>query len=187
MIVAFDDPSRDRWQMPDRVVRSLPVASTTAVIADIGAGSGYFTRRLALQVPKGKVYAVDVDDEFFQHIVQNREAWGTPNIEPRLAFYDDPALPDGELDLIFIANTLPFLPDRVEYLRRIRKALKQGGVLAIIDFHKTADPGSKVAPQPQHRISKELALQELELAGFVLEREETFLPYQWFLIMRPKS
>ena len=184
MIKVFDDPERDAWAKPDEVVHALRIEDPATVIADIGAGSGYFSRRLASQAPAGKVYAVDVDDTFETHIEQNRERWGTPNIEPHLAFYDDPALPNASIDLIFMSNTYPYIRDRVTYLRKIRAALKPGGRLVVISFRNDAQVPGDAAPPAKHRVPKDTAILELKEAGFVLEREETFLPYQYFLILQ---
>ena len=141
-LAAMDDAKRDTWLMPERVVRSLGIENKGGVIADIGAGSGYFSRRLAGEVPGGTVYAVDVDDEFRGYIEHNRESWGTPNIEPHLAFYDDPALPEHGIDLVFVSNTYPYLRSRVSYFKKVRSALKPGGRLAVINFKPDADvPG----------------------------------------------
>jgi predicted methyltransferase len=185
MIGAFEDSSRDEWQMPDRVVRGLPIASKSSVIADIGAGSGYFTRRLAAEVPEGRVYAVDVDSTFEQYLLENREAWGTPNIEPRLALYEDPLLPAGEIDLVFTANTYSYIRDRTAYFEKVNAALKPTGRLAIVDFRPDATYLGDAAPEPKHRVSRETVVRELEAAGFVLEGEETFLPHQYVLVFKP--
>jgi predicted methyltransferase len=185
MIAVFEASERDAWQLPDRVVRALPLPSKSAVVADIGAGSGYFTRRLAAEVPDGRVYAVDVDGEFEDYLLEHREAWGTPNIEPHLAIYDDPMLPPGELDLVFAANTYAFIRDRVGYFGKVRAALSPRGRLALIDFRPDATPPGNIAPAPEHRVARDVALSELAKAGFTLEREETFLPHQWFLILQP--
>ena len=187
MIALFEDESRDAWQMPDRVIRSLQIEAKNAIVADIGAGSGYFTRRLALQVPEGRVYAVDVDREFEGHLLDNREAWGTPNIEPHLALYDDPMLPAGTIDLVFAANTYAYIRDRVRYFERVRRALKPGGRLAIIDFRPDATPPSGIAPAPEHRVDRERAAAELQEAGFVVLKEETFLPHQWYLLLEARA
>ncbi|MCA9709289.1 MAG: methyltransferase domain-containing protein [Myxococcales bacterium] len=187
MIAAFETDERDAWALPDRVVRSLAIDDKDGVVADIGAGSGYFTRRLAAEVPEGRVYAVDVDGEFEDYLLENREAWGTPNIEPHLALYDDPMLPASGLDLVFTANTYAFIRDRVDYFTKVRSSLRAGGHVAIIDFRPDATPPGSIAPAPEHRVSRDTALTELAEAGFVLEREETFLPHQWFLILQPKS
>ncbi len=183
-LAAMDDAKRDTWLMPERVVRSLGIENKGGVIADIGAGSGYFSRRLAGEVPGGTVYAVDVDDEFRGYIEHNRESWGTPNIEPHLAFYDDPALPEHGIDLVFVSNTYPYLRSRVSYFKKVRSALKPGGRLAVINFKPDADVPDNTAPAPQFRTPRETVITELQQAGFVLEREETFLPYQYFLLFK---
>lgn len=183
-LAAMDDAKRDPWLMPERVVRALGIENKGGVVADIGAGSGYFSRRLAGEVPGGTVYAVDVDDEFRGYIEHNRESWGTPNIEPHLAFYDDPALPEHGVDLVFVSNTYPYLRSRVSYFKRVRAALKPGGRLAVINFKPDANVPDNTAPAPQFRTSRETVITELAQAGFVLEREETFLPYQYFLIFK---
>lgn len=186
MIAVFEDEERDRWQQPDEVVRALAIENRKATVADIGAGSGYFTRRLALEVPEGRVYAVDVDGEFEDHLRSNREVWGTPNIEPHLALYDDPLLPEGEVDLVFTANTYAYIRDRVAYFTKVRQALSPSGRLVVIDFRPDATPPDGMAPEASHRVQKDDAVAELGQAGFSLEHEETFLPHQWFLVLQPK-
>jgi predicted methyltransferase len=183
-IADMDDAKRDPWVMPDKVMRTLGITHKDAVIADIGAGSGYFSRRLAREVPGGVVYAVDVDDEFRGYIEQNRESWGTPNIEPHLAFNDDPALPEKGVDLVFVSNTYPYLRDRVSYFRKVAAALKPGGQLVVINFKPDAQVPDNTAPAPQFRTPRETVISELQQAGFALAREETFLPYQYYLVFK---
>jgi predicted methyltransferase len=183
-LAAMDDARRDTWLMPDQVIRSLQITRKDGVVADIGAGSGYFSRRLAAEVPAGTVYAVDVDDEFRGYIEKNRESWGTPNIEPHLAFFDDPALPEKGVDLVFVSNTYPYLRDRVRYFKKVRAALRPGGTLAILNFKPDADVPDDTAPEPKFRTARETVIAELQAAGFALAREETFLPYQYFLIFQ---
>lgn len=184
-IARFDDPERDAWAMPDRVVAALPIDDPTATLADIGAGSGYFSRRLATRVPDGRVYAVDVDGDFKRHIEDNRQAWGTPNVVPRLAVYENPLLPAGEVDLVFLSNTYAFIRDRVTYFQAVYTALRANGVVAVIEFRESADcTAAHGCPHPDQRVSRDTAVRELEQAGFRLEREETFLPLQYFLILR---
>ncbi len=182
MIQVFEAEDRDGWQQPERVVRSLPIEGKDAVLADIGAGSGYFTRRLATEVPGGKVYAVDVDATFEQHLEENREAWGLPNIEPHLAHYEDPMLPGDALNLVFSANTYSFIRNRTAYFKKIHRSLKAGGHLAIVDFRPDATPPGNVAPESRHRVPRDTIVSEVEAAGFKLEREETFLAHQYFLL-----
>jgi predicted methyltransferase len=187
MIDVFEDPERDAWQQPDEVVSALPIESKNGVIADIGAGSGYFTRRLAMKVPEGRVFAVDVDSEFEDYLLSNREAWGTPNIETRLAHYDDPMLPKASLDLVFTANTYAFIRDRVAYFTKVRTALKPGGHLAVIEFRPDANAPGNIAPAPQHRVAVETAKKELAEAGFDVASEPAFLEHQWFLVLRARE
>ncbi len=187
MIQVFEASERDSWQEPDRVVRALPIEARNEVIAEIGAGSGYFTRRLAARVPEGRVYAVDVDGEFADYLLEQREAWGTPNIEPHLAMYDDPMLPAGELDLVFTANTYAYIRDRTDYFGKVRTALKAGGRLAVIDFRPDAEVPAHMAPEPRYRIAQDQAVRELELAGFKVVDQPNFLKLQWFLVLEPKT
>jgi SAM-dependent methyltransferase len=187
MIKVFEDKERDAWQQPDKVVRALPIERRDAVVADIGAGSGYFTRRLAQRVPEGRVYAVDVDGEFADYLLEHRESWGTPNIEPHLAMYDDPMLPAGELDMVFTANTYSYIRDRVGYFTKVRSALKQNGRLAVLDFRPDAQVAQHMAPDPKFRVTRDQAVEELGRAGFKVVDEPTFLNKQWFLVLEPAS
>ena len=187
MIKVFEDQERDSWQQPDKVVRALPMERRDAVVADIGAGSGYFTRRLAQRVPEGRVYAVDVDGEFADYLLEHREGWGTPNIEPHLAMYDDPMLPVGEIDLVFTANTYAYIRDRVGYFTKVRAALKKGGKLAVLAFRPDAEVAEHMAPEPKFRVSRDQAAEELGRAGFKVVDEPTFLSKQWFLVLEPAS
>jgi len=183
-LAEMDDARRDAWLMPDKVVRALQIPTKDGIVADIGAGSGYFSRRLAAEVPAGTVYAVDIDDEFRGYIEQNRESWGTPNIEPHLAFPDDPALPEKGIDYVFVSNTYPYLRDRVNYFKKVRNALKPGGQLAIVNFKPDADVPDNTAPAREFRTTREAVIAELQQSGFTVAREETFLPYQYFLIFK---
>lgn len=184
MIAVFENDTRNAWQLPDDVVRALGLRQREAIVADIGAGSGYFTRRLAMEVPEGRVYAVDVDGEFDDYLRSHRESWGTPNIEPHLALYEDPMLPEAELDLVFTANTYAYIRDRPAYFTKVHRALKPGGRLVVLDFRPDATPPEGVAPKPEHRVSRDTAVAELTEAGFVLDHEETFLPHQWYLLLQ---
>lgn len=187
MIVVWERDDRDAWQLPDRVLAALPIPGKSAMVADIGAGSGYFTRRLAALVPEGRVLAVEVDVAFEEHLLAHREGWGTPNIEPHLAHYDDPMLPEASIDLVFTANTYAYIRARTEYFTKVRAALSERGHLAVIDFRPDAAPPEGIAPAPEHRVDVAVAIQELGDAGFTVVREVTFLPHQWFLLLDPRG
>ncbi len=181
-VAVFDDPSRDAWQKPDRVVAELALRPGMSV-ADVGAGTGYFEKRLADAVgPSGTVFAVDTEPKMVEHLKERARRERTPNVVPVLANPDDPRLPDGGVDLVLLCDTYHHVDDRIEYLRRLRGRLKPGGRVAIVDFHKRPLP---VGPPPEHKLSREEILAELHEAGWTLARESDLLPYQYFLVFSP--
>jgi predicted methyltransferase len=182
-LATFEEPERDAWAMPGKVIELLEITPAMD-IADIGAGSGYFTRRLATAAPNGTTWAVDVDADFKDHIESHRRQWSTPNIETRLAVYEHPLLPRETVDLVFISNTYSYLQDRPAYFTAVYKALRRGGRLAVIDWRHDVDcPRQLGCPKPDERVAVETALAELEAVGFELLARHDFLPYQYFLIV----
>lgn len=179
----FEEPARDAWAMPGQVVAKLGITPGMDV-ADIGAGSGYFTRRLATEASDGTTYAIDVDADFKDHIEAELERWRTPNIITRLAVYEHPLLPEASVDRVFISNTYSFLQDRVSYFTAVHKALRPRGKLAVIDWRANADcPRSTGCPRPKQRVPEAIAREELGRAGFTVVEEFDFLPYQYFLLL----
>jgi arsenite methyltransferase len=177
---SYERPGRDAWQKPQEVVDALKLKPRD-IVADIGAGSGYFTRRFASQVPEGIVYAVDIDEKMLQHIHQYVEKTNQRNIVTVLSPANDPMLAPGSVDLIFISNTYHHFANRVDYNKRLSRALKKGGRLVIVDYHKKQMP---VGPPPDEKLAKEVVIQEISAAGFKAEQELTFLQHQYFLIFR---
>jgi ubiquinone/menaquinone biosynthesis C-methylase UbiE len=181
--IQLEDPTppRDSWQQPDRVVEMLELKSGD-VVADLGAGSGYFTLRLARAVaPNGKVYAVDIDRQMLGHVERRAKEEGLLNIQTILAEPHDPKLPASSLDLIFICDTLHHIPNRAAYYPLLARALKPDGRLANIDFEKRPLPHG---PPMDELLAKEEVVKELELAGFRLVNEFPFLKYQYFLVFQ---
>jgi len=178
-IKLLEDPARDEWQRPDQVVYSLDLKAGEDV-ADLGAGSGYFTLRLAREVgPTGKVYAVDLDPERLAHIEQRAQQEKLDNIQTILGDPNDPKLGSASVDLIFICNTLHHINDRARYYPLLLRALRLGGRLVNIDFHKRKLP---VGPPVEMKIEKKACIKELEAAGFRFLREFDILKYQYFLV-----
>lgn len=178
----FDHPDRDRWQMPSEVVTALGLKPGMTV-ADIGAGTGYFNRFLAEAVgPSGRVLALDTEPEMVEHMKSRAEKEGTPNVRPLLVEPSDPKLPAGGVDVVMIVNTYHHIDDRLDYFRRMKKALKPGGRVAVIDYLKKPLP---VGPREEHKISREHITGEMRTAGYRLAGEPEFLPYQYFLIFTP--
>lgn len=124
---------RDSWQQPDRVVESLALPPG-ATVADLGAGGGYFTWRLAAAVGEsGRVYAIDVDPDMTSHLAEESREKGHANVQPILAEFDDPLIPEGGVDLIFTCNTYHHIDGREDYFRRAAKYLRPGGRIAIVE------------------------------------------------------
>jgi len=179
----LNSPWRARWQQPEAVIRSLSIRQGSSV-ADLGAGGGYFTFRLAYAVgPTGKVYAVDVDKGSLDYIARRAKEQGYTNVEVILAKYDDPLLPKGGVDLIFTCNTYHHLENRSDYFASAARYLRPDGRVAIIDlngnswFHKFFG----------HWTAKETSRSEMEAASYSLTNDFTFLTRQNFQIFQKNS
>ena len=176
----FDDPARDAWQQPDEVIRALAPA-TDAVMADIGAGTGYFAVRLARAVPRGRVIGVDIEPDMVHYLERRAQRAGLTNLAAQLGAPDDPRLAV-KVDLVLMVDTYHHIAAREEYFRRLRDSLRAGARLAIIDFR----PDSPYGPPPGGRVPPAQARRELARAGFELLAEHDFLPYQYFLVLRAR-
>jgi len=177
------DPERARWQKPDAVVRALGLRRGQTV-GEIGAGVGYFTFRLARAVgPRGRVYAVDPEPRMLARLVGRLPRARARNVTPVLGRDEDPLLPAGACDLILVVNTYHHFPDGPAFLRRLVRALRPGGRIANVDFHRRETP---VGPPVEHRVAREAFVRDARRAGLRLAAERDFLPYQYFLILAPR-
>ena len=181
----FEPEGRDNWQMPDSVVAGLGLHEGN-VVADIGAASGYFSRRFSPAVGKsGKVLAVDIDAEALGYLAVRAHDKHLANIDTLHADPDNPHLPASGVDLIFMCNTLHHLPARVKYLAALKASLKSGGRVAVVDFFKKDLP---VGPRElTHKLSGEEAKSAFTEAGYRITKEFKFLPYQYFFIAEPRT
>lgn len=178
-IQALEDPGRDKWQKPERVVQALELTPGENV-ADIGAGSGYFTVRFARAVgPAGRVYAVDIDPGMLDYIRRRATQEHLENITTVLADPHDPKLPAGSVDVIFICDTLHHISNRTEYFPLLARALKPQGRFVNVDFQKRPLP---LGPPVEMKIARKDMIAEAEPAGFHLLKQYDFLPYQYFLV-----
>jgi len=168
----LEDPSRDAWQLPHQVIMALAIRKDEA-IADLGAGSGYFTRRLANHA--AKVYAVDIDDKLLAMLKKTAPA----NVETVLATPDDPKLPAASVDTVFICDVLHHIENRPAYYAKLAKALKPGGRIVNIDFYKKQLP---VGPPEAMKLTEEQVEKEFAAAGFRKVKQVDTLPYQYFLV-----
>jgi arsenite methyltransferase len=182
-IAMLEDPRRDEYQKPHQVIMALDL-KPGEVIADIGAGSGYFSFRFARLIgEQGRVYAVDVSSEMILHMNRRIREVGIKNVFTILAPPEDPLLADASLDRIFICDTWHHIEKQTEYLALLKKMLKPGGQLVMIDFQKRELP---IGPPMEMKIAREDLVLQLETAGFRLMKEHTFLPYQYFLVFAAK-
>ena len=181
----FESSERDAWQKPFEVIRALGV-QPGGTVADIGAGTGYFARRIARVVgERGTVFAADFEPNMVVELRASAERDGLANLIPVLASADDPRLPDGTADLIFICNTWHHIADRVAYARRLKRDLAPGGRVVIVDFYKRALP---VGPPPPHKLTAAEVQTEFEAAGYrPTKRIDELLPYQYVLVFEPTS
>jgi SAM-dependent methyltransferase len=174
----FDDPKRDEWQKPHQVIQALKLAPD-AIVADVGAGTGYFSARLATMLPNGKVYAVDVEPDMVKHLAERAQREGRKNMQAVQGTPGDAKLPE-KADLILFVDVHHHIDRREQYFRKLRDSLKPGGRVAIIDFR----PESPTGPPKHTRISSGKVKAELSAAGYSLAEEHAFLPNQYFLVFR---
>jgi len=177
----FDDPSRDAWQKPHEVIQALALKSE-AKVADLGAGTGYFSARLAKMLPKGTVYAVDIEPEMVEYLKQRARREGLKNVVAVQARPDDAYLP-AKMDLVLVVDVYHHINDRVRYFEKLKDSLAPGARLAVIDFR----PEAKHGPRPASRIAAQTVKDELAAAGYALAAEHAFLPEQYFLVFGAKN
>ena len=172
----FDNPERDAWQKPEEVLDALHL-QPTSLVADIGAGTGYFSVRIAKRVPEGKIFAADVEPDMVRYLGARAEHEHLANLTPVQARTDATNLPE-PVDLILVVDTYHHIDDRIRYFAALQSSLRPGGRLVIIDFKADSPNG----PPAQHRISPERVGEELA----AVEKFE-FLPRQYGLIFRKRD
>jgi ubiquinone/menaquinone biosynthesis C-methylase UbiE len=179
----FESAERIEWQQPDKVVEAIKLEPGQTVI-DIGAGTGFFTRRFAQAVgPSGQAVGLDIEQSMVDYMKADAKKRGLKNYDARLVKPDDPALAPHSADVVFFCDTIHHIDSRAAYFRKLKPALKPGGRVIDMDFKKEPLP---VGPPPEHKLSREEVLAEFHDAGFRLLREHDFLPYQYFLEFAPK-
>jgi ubiquinone/menaquinone biosynthesis C-methylase UbiE len=169
---------REEWQEPDRIMDALGIADGSRV-ADIGAGGGWFTVRLARRVgPNGRVYAEDIQHQMIESIDRRMQRENLRNVETKLGTATDPKLP-GNLDAVLIVDTFPQLEDAVQVLKHVAAALAPNGRLGIVDFRKDVyGPG----PPMNERLEPEVIIENAARAGLRLHEHHKFLRYQYLLV-----
>ena len=177
----FDDPARDAWQKPHEVIQALALAPE-ARVADLGAGTGYFSARLANMLPKGRIYAADLEPDMVRHLGERAKREGLANLVPVASAPDDPRLPE-KVDLVLLVDVYHHIEDRTRYFAKLRASLRPGGRVAIVDFRLDAPVG----PPRAARVAPEQVKEEMKRAGYTPSAEHEFLPYQYFVVFRPAA
>ncbi|MDQ2898996.1 MAG: class I SAM-dependent methyltransferase [Acidobacteriota bacterium] len=172
---------RAREEAPDRALDAIGIANGSTV-ADIGAGVGYFTWRLAERVgPEGKVYANDIQPRMLEMLRKNIAERKLSNVEPVLGAEDDPKLPDGKIDLALLVDVYHEFSQPQKMLRHLRASLKPDGRMALVEYRKE-DPDVPI--RPEHKMSVAGVRAEVEPEGFRFDKAIESLPRQHILIFR---
>ena len=180
----LEGPDRDLWQLPDEIMDTLGIAEGS-VVADIGAGGGWFTIRLARRVgANGIVYAEDIQPQMLEATMRRVAREGLGNVRRVMGTSSDPRLPPGAIDAALIVDTYHEFDNPDALLRNIAKALKPNGRIGVVDFKRD---GLGPGPALEDRVDPDQVVRDAEAAGLRLVRRETFLPYQFLLVFsRPE-
>ncbi len=175
----LESPKRDQWQMPEQVLDALHL-SEGSVVADIGAGGGYFTEKLSRRVGVGgHIYATDVQAVMIRKLEKRVRTRGLANVSVIRGEFHDPKLPAGKCDWLFLSSVYKEIDQRVAYMKTARQALKRRGRVAIIEYRMdTKEPG----PPRKYRLPEPQVKAEMEAAGFRLVERFDFLPREYFLV-----
>lgn len=176
----LESPDRDLWQKPDQIMDALNIADES-VVADLGAGAGWFTIRLARRVgPNGLVYSEDIQSQMIEAIRRRVQKEGLQNVRTRLGRADDPDLPAGSLDAALMVWVYGEIDNPSALLPNIVRALKPQGLLGVVDFLRE---GTGPGPAMDERVDPAVVIRQASAAGLTLVKRERILPYQFLLVL----
>ncbi len=177
----LERPDRDEYQQPEKVIEALNI-KPGMVVADVGAGSGYFTRRFAKVVgDNGKVLAIDVEQKMLDYNKQGLEKLGLANrTQFILVKSEDSPLSPNSVDLVFLCNAYHHVEQGGEYWAKIKSALKPNGRVVIVDYYHDERSGH-LSFSKHHLVPRERVIENMEKVGLHLSKEHTFLSRQYFL------
>jgi len=182
---AFEAEDREDWQMSPQIMEALGL-EPGMMVAEVGAGTGYFTRQIAQRIaPGGTVLAVDIIPEFLEEMVARAQAEGIDNIEPILGGLTDPRLPLDSVELIFLGDSYHHFGEPIPMLEHMRAALKPGGRMAIVDWERAANPSFEAAGldwESHIRLDSRGVIEEVTAHGYRLVEQPDFLEWQFYLI-----
>lgn len=180
-VKAFENPERVKWQKPEEVVKAMDLKSGD-VVADIGAGTGYFTRIIAMAVgPEGRAIGLDIEESMVKYMKEDAIKLGLSNYEAKVVPTDDAKLKPKTVDVVFLSNTYHHIANRVAYFKSISKGLKDDGRVVIVDFYKDTDFG----PPRDHKLARSVVIEEMEEAGYHMIKSHKILEQQYFLEFKP--
>lgn len=176
--------SRIQEEAPDQAVRGMQLPPD-AVVADVGAGTGYFTFRLAALLPAGRVYAVDIQPEMLHIIRKRMQRRSVDNVVPIEGGPSDPRLPERAIDAALLVDAYHEFAYPYEMMRGIVRALRPGGRVFLIEY-RGEDP--RIPIKPLHKMSEKQAIREMGAVGLVWVETRDFLPTQHFMVFeKPDS
>ena len=178
LVARFEDPEREKWQMPDKVIAMMGDLEGKTIM-EIGAGTGYFGFRI--QRPNTKVISADIDERFIQYVQAKRDTLGiSPGLfEVRQIPEDSPGMRPDEVDIAYMVNVYHHIENRTFYFKRLHDMLKPGGRLMIIDYKKEDTPHG---PPTSMRLSPQEVQQELSGTGFqIIVVDDKTLPEQYII------
>lgn len=170
--------TRPQEENTELAIKNLPI-DKKSVVADIGAGSGYYTFRIAKKVPEGKVYAVEIQDPAIKYLEDRSKELGFDNVVTIKGTEKSPMLPENSIDLAIMVDVYHELEYPHEVLQNIKKSLKPDGKLLLIEY-RGEDP--KVAIKRLHKMTVEQVTKELSANGFTLIQNGQFMKIQHFLV-----
>ena len=174
----LERPSRETEERPQQTVTELELEPDD-IVADIGAGTGYFSFRIASVVPEGKVYAVDIQPEMLDAIAFLKQENQINNVETVLGTVDNPHLPDNSIDLAFMVDAYHEFEYPREMMQGIVQALKPGGRVVLLEYRKE----NPIIPiKPLHKMTEKQVKKELTAVGLKWQQTKEFLPEQHFLV-----
>ena len=174
----LERPSRVTEEKPDLTVEELDLKADD-VVADIGAGTGYFSFRMAQQVPEGKVYAVDIQPEMLDEITFLKEKKNINNVETVLGTEQKPNLPPESIDLALMVDAYHEFAYPREMMEGIVEALKPGGRVVLLEYRKE---NPMIMIKPLHKMTQKQVKKELKAVGLKWQETKQFLPEQHFLV-----
>lgn len=175
----LDRPDRETTERPEHVLDVLGVKDGMTV-ADVGAGSGYFTVRIARRIaPRGHVLATDLQPEMLDLLRTKVAAAKLTNVVPVLATESDAKLPRGELDLVLMVDVYHELPKPAQTLAQVRASLRPEGRIALVEY-RAEDPDVPI--KPEHKMTLVQVRRELEANGFVFRSSDESLPQQRIIV-----